>query len=161
MHNYGDPVMISIHAPARGRTGRVVKLVQPLRLFQFTPPRGGELRRTNVHTEHNYFNSRPREGANAAAEAKARLCPISIHAPARGRTSSRSRREVPQTISIHAPARGRTPPPDPVSLLWPDFNSRPREGANRKKTSRNGKQENFNSRPREGANVSSKTIIFH
>ena len=55
-----------------------------------------------------YFNSRPREGANRPR-------------PARGRG---------EPISIPAPARGRTWQPLRACLTVIDFNSRPREGAN-------------------------------
>ena len=57
-----------------------------------------------------YFNSRPREGANRPR-------------PARGRG---------EPISIPAPARGRTWQPLRACLTVIDFNSRPREGANKR-----------------------------
>ena len=99
-----------------------------------------------------YFNSRPREGANRPR-------------PARGRG---------EPISIPAPARGRTWQPLRACLTVIDFNSRPREGANlgaftlllplsrfQFPPPRGGelstavfgeRQKHFNSRPREGAN---------
>ena len=104
------PILISIHAPARGQT----------------------------HTDGTYgldlsdFNSRPREGANGVLLQRSRTRPeISIHAPARGQTGNTSRGVEPLShfnsrpregangfgfesgplgdlISIHAPARGQT-----------------------------------------------------
>ena len=55
--------MISIPAPARGRTEAVLDPKQDNR-FQFPPPRGGERICCCVVVCHINFNSRPREGAN-------------------------------------------------------------------------------------------------
>ena len=119
---------ISIPAPARGRT-----FPPYLRCF------------------FNYFNSRPREGANIRrirpswnqqisipAPARGRTLPrlsagfdlhISIPAPARGRTRHSQKIRPKNRISIPAPARGRTPETR-QSFAGRYFNSRPREGAN-------------------------------
>ena len=120
-----------------------------------------------------YFNSRPREGANQAAYQELCRHPISIPAPARGRTSagqrlrpsvdfnSRPREGANMSgavlvsrmyISIPAPARGRTGyfPAGPLGEYH--FNSRPREGANKRSLSPGVPAMHFNSRPREGAN---------
>ncbi len=56
------------------------------------------------------------------------LNPVSIHAPAKGRSRT-ARRDSRHMVSIHAPAKGRT------RSRWmvrgqPSFNPRPREGAN-------------------------------
>ena len=82
----GEMQHISIPAPARGRTGVA----------------------TATSDWSHYFNSRPREGANASAMTFKLSPRISIPAPARGRTSRAFR---PFAITIN-------------------FNSRPREGAN-------------------------------
>ena len=56
---------ISIPAPARGRTRCCLRLsVWPL--FQFPPPRGGELASARRWGKLSNFNSRPREGANTS-----------------------------------------------------------------------------------------------
>ena len=123
-----------------------------------------------------YFNSRPREGANLIqpgrgsrllaisipAPVRGRTCagprraagcpPISIPAPVRGRTRGRAGPTAGQPISIPAPARGRTSHGDIGNGSGGNFNSRPREGANRRCESRPGLLSDFNSRPREGAN---------
>ena len=77
-------------------------------IFQFPPPRGGEQATPCAGPRRADFNSRPREGANRPR-------------PARGRG---------EPISIPAPARGRTWQPLRACLTVIDFNSRPREGAN-------------------------------
>ena len=147
-------ISISIPAPARGRT-----LNHPLcsyrSRFQFPPPRGGEQRKCFGFVYYQYFNSRPREGANIGFQAQgdsarnisipapargrtfdttflALAFQISIPAPARGRTSTERLTCYGMEISIPAPARGRTPSGAWCSWGSSDFNSRPREGANSK-----------------------------
>ena len=123
--------MISIPAPARGRTKllRIRPIVGP---FQFPPPRGGERHHLNHLSPSVYFNSRPREGANLLhVSMQVRLSLISIPAPARGRTVHTFLKHNIKFISIPAPARGRTKPIG-RSRATNYFNSRPREGANSK-----------------------------
>ena len=55
-------------------------------IFQFPPPRGGEPCGGIDEAISCYFNSRPREGANARDTQPASTIHISIPAPARGRT---------------------------------------------------------------------------
>ena len=86
-----DPLLvsdsISIHAPARGATSRVI--YSAIRCF--------------------YFNPRSREGSDAGLTvATALINKISIHAPARGATSIFQLVLPCSFISIHAPARGAT-----------------------------------------------------
>ena len=83
-----DNYIISIPAPARGRTLWPVPGASP----------------------ETDFNSRPREGANLCLLFFGLSDGISIPAPARGRTATRWRNGVIVGISIPAPARGRTEP---------------------------------------------------
>ena len=78
--------MISIPAPARGRT----IINHPFFAVGL------------------YFNSRPREGANAVPAGMPTGRLISIPAPARGRTPKEFLARYLELISIPAPARGRT-----------------------------------------------------
>ena len=56
-----------------------------------------------------YFNPRSREGSDMICPRSVSRCtPISIHAPAKGATSTMSRRLEFSPISIHAPAKGAT-----------------------------------------------------
>ena len=78
-------------------------------MFQSTPPRGGE-RAAKVNSSH--------------------IGQVSIHAPARGRTSSVLAHPRKPMVSIHAPARGRTRRKTDVRYNRDRFNPRPRAGAN-------------------------------
>ena len=80
----------------------------------------------------SYFNSRPREGANDGQRVVIIRDQISIPAPARGRTYCPATNRHGWRISIPAPVRGRTSAAGQRPGCWPNFNSRPREGANRK-----------------------------
>ena len=125
-----------------------------------------------------YFNSRPREGANRSLLFHSfSFSAISIPAPARGRTKTpRLRLNTGGTIFQFPPPRGgerisvwwcyssrkfQFPPPRGGEPLLPpspirrpaNFNSRPREGANKRKRKPRPCCLNFNSRPREGANT--------
>ena len=97
------------------------------------------------------FNSRPREGANTK-KGQQRFCAgISIPAPARGRTALIDPNHNGDGFQFPPPRGGEQKPPDwwGVSL---NFNSRPREGANRSEGRSGWPRSYFNSRPREGAN---------
>jgi len=98
---------VSIHAPARGATGRAGLTESPPPKFQSTPPRGG----------------RPTELGFADLSGS-----VSIHAPARGATQDLSDMRHKGIVSIHAPARGATlnGVKSAVKLLC--FNPRPRAG---------------------------------
>ena len=54
------------------------------------------------------FNSRAREGRDWAEQAAEEYDKVSIHAPARGATNTKTPRCNEQNVSIHAPARGAT-----------------------------------------------------
>jgi len=83
-----DRISVSIHAPARGRTFRRAK-ARPADAFQSTPPHGGEPATGNALTiDVDGFNPRPRTGANIDAAILGVVSAVSIHAPARGRTSA-------------------------------------------------------------------------
>ena len=95
---------ISIHAPPRGATPAVLRVVFLPFVFQFTPLREG---RPGV------FGSR-------------RQCPrISIHAPPRGATPPAGVHPAGSPISIHAPPRGATTTTARACSSPTYFNSRP------------------------------------
>ena len=124
------------------------------KIFQFPPPRGGEPPSRRVRRHLDDFNSRPREGANLLRYLKEEHPLISIPAPARGRTSAFQSGNCSMILFQFPPPRGgepcsgvfplqlctfQFPPPRGGEhtgfsgfLLWKDFNSRPREGANSK-----------------------------
>ena len=121
---------ISIHAPARGATfchllallntrnfnprsregsdgpSDVTLLTVPV--FQSTLPRGERHLPQTRCPENVYFNPRSREGSDEDVTTKVDSLEISIHAPARGATSTYQHTHYSTRISIHAPARGAT-----------------------------------------------------
>ena len=121
---------ISIHAPARGATATasvgfarfvnfnprsregsdgpsdVTLLTVPV--FQSTLPRGERHLPQTRCPENVYFNPRSREGSDEDVTTKVDSLEISIHAPARGATSTYQHTHYSTRISIHAPARGAT-----------------------------------------------------
>ena len=100
--------LISIPAPARGRTLHLDRCRPSVRLFQFPPPRGGERYR---------FCSSMATGA------------ISIPAPARGRTRGLAG-GYPCYDFNSRPREGANLQRRKTWQVFNDFNSRPREGAN-------------------------------
>ena len=80
-----DGELVSIHAPARGATGRL----HPARRQQC-------------------FNSRSREGSDQCPQKQHCERLVSIHAPARGATALHLQLSELVRVSIHAPARGAT-----------------------------------------------------
>ena len=77
-------------------------------LFQFTRPRGARRPFPMVIPFTMCFNSRAREGRDLPFRAYNMVYNVSIHAPARGATSSNLPLWLPVMVSIHAPARGAT-----------------------------------------------------
>ena len=98
------PSPVSIHAPARGATGIVVKLTML----------GG----VSIHA--------PARGATICTVAEVPVADVSIHAPARGATAKQAALLGSEVVSIHAPARGATA--RPAAAIPPGgFNSRARK----------------------------------
>ena len=123
---------ISIHAPARGQTRRQRKDQHRKGISIHAPARGqtgmavtyGGLEDISIHA--------PARGQTCTPPRKSPGLSISIHAPARGQTGGHPGFGQEDAISIHAPARGQTPASCLHLLVEVYFNSRPREGANRK-----------------------------
>ena len=118
---------ISIHAPLRGRLKHLT-WNSKFKQFQSTPPCGGDLATLWQFLVRFDFNPRPLAGATHSFRKSARVAPISIHAPLRGRPVSLAGPHVKPDfnprplagatkggaamstigdISIHAPLRGR------------------------------------------------------
>jgi len=95
--------------PPRG--GRRPKPLACLRRigFRSTPPRGGRRSGGDVFLGVDEFRSTPPRGGRLLREAGEPVdVVVSIHAPARGATSSVVVMRRPRAVSIHAPARGAT-----------------------------------------------------
>ena len=75
---------------------------------------------------------------------------VSIHAPARGATTSSKNATTVFRVSIHAPARGATHDGNIKGLRRGSFNPRAREGRDLWSKSRTLRNTSFNPRAREG-----------
>ena len=98
---------VSIHAPARGATGRGSSKI----------------------SRYQGFNSRSREGSDGEVKHRLPLTSVSIHAPARGATGRCVLVCGAFKVSIHAPARGATQLSISIPTYSKSFNSRSREGS--------------------------------
>ena len=146
---------ISIHAPARGATRTAYGEAHerdfnprsregsdlpshPVLVisigFQSTLPRGERPYHRRLTTDSSNFNPRSREGSDVTSPLPLLQLGISIHAPARGATSTARDRRKRFYISIHAPARGATrqQPGNKDPLHY--FNPRSREGSDSRPT---------------------------
>ena len=120
-------VLISIHAPSRGRLLDKWDCTACLR-FQPTPPHGGDSLSKPVKSTGLQFQSTPPHGGDFVVVFSGVGFLISIHAPSRGRHPKLAHKGTPVKISIHAPIRGRLPSSWPENR-WQDFNPRPHTGA--------------------------------
>ena len=82
--------------------------VPPTPKFQSTLPRRERRMRAEEQNAFRDFNPRSREGSDTGEQPKARISNISIHAPAKGATTSPCTVWRVTYISIHAPAKGAT-----------------------------------------------------
>ena len=124
-----DIPLISIPAPARGRTWLFRRGCRDLFDFNSRPREGANIGGLDVLVSDLNFNSRPREGANAIFVVAAEMYDISIPAPARGRTDTI--RALSALIEFQfPPPRGGEPGKWGSAPAVSYFNSRPREGAN-------------------------------
>ena len=130
-------------------------------IFQSTLPRGERLGGVkNVITGKTDFNPRSREGSDAALKLICDNEIISIHAPARGATSTAGSDQDAIWISIHAPARGATCQMFLRQPLFHHFNPRSREGSDGRLRPPTGMHRNFNPRSREGSDLNMSTWTF-
>ncbi len=104
-----ENIVVSIHAPARGRTRPVPETV--LKQLGFNPrprTRANGLASGDTRTASRFQSTPPHEGELDQRKLALSMFVVSIHAPARGRTNGGCRTLEPGLVSIHAPARGRT-----------------------------------------------------
>ncbi len=99
-------------------------------MFQSTPLREGRPRMQSKAQCGQMFQSTPlREGRRCAVQVERHEFFVSIHAPARGATSSNRVYSIGGGVSIHAPARGATLPARQYAPVHNLFQSTPlREG---------------------------------
>ncbi len=134
-----EGLLVSIHAPARGATRKMIRRLVPTASFQSTPPHGGQ---------------------RASGPCRAAQSRVSIHAPARGATVTGNRVVGKALVSIHAPARGATRRSISTSSACRRFNPRPRTGGNAViKPHPPAALGRFNPRPRTGGNVAVEGVL--
>ena len=101
---------------------------------------------------HRHFNPRSREGSDRAEhEEFRRRLEISIHASAKGATTSVRHAVLVLPISIHAPAKGATTRYKSAPKSRNYFNPRSREGSDRPRLAIFCRIPHFNPRSREGS----------
>ena len=102
-------LIVSIHAPARGATGR--SCCRRRRLARFNPRAraGRDLLLRCLGAGCGVSIHAPARGATVARLLDAHGAIVSIHAPARGATILHAGAYDAVQVSIHAPARGATP----------------------------------------------------
>ncbi len=100
---------VSIHAPARGATPTGTNLSQSRAVSIHAPARGATSIRTDAATGGRSFNPRLREGGDSVAQASVhRAYRFQSTPPRGGRRARSSQRLASVDVSIHAPARGAT-----------------------------------------------------
>ena len=119
-------LLISIHAPIRGRRASTATAMRPLR-FQSTPPYGGDNSSCICPGISAYFNPRPHTGATFIILTGSKTFLFQSTPPYGGDVRSTRVISIPD-ISIHAPIRGRPRFP-PARTGHRDFNPRPHTGA--------------------------------
>ena len=100
------PMMVSIHAPAKGATS----------------PNG------SLSTNESFQSTHPRRVRLRLRRISVSRVSVSIHAPAKGATWAGLTSNTRHCVSIHAPAKGATPCLIITSIDFTRFNPRTREG---------------------------------
>ena len=121
---------ISTHAPARGATGSIQRLITAIPYFNPRSREGSDGAVKDHKPVNSNFNPRSREGSDT---------PLN--------TDSKSS----SGISTHAPARGATSGRDSKDRSCQDFNPRSREGSDGVGFSNSKINLDFNPRSREGS----------
>ena len=156
-----DSIAVFQSTLPRGERPGIMNLATFRGIFQSTLPRGERLGGVkNVITGKTDFNPRSREGSDAALKLIRDNEIISIHAPARGATSTAGSDQDAIWISIHAPARGATCQMFLRQPLFHHFNPRSREGSDGRLRPPTGMHRNFNPRSREGSDLNMSTWTF-
>ena len=146
------PILISIHAPAKGATVSIGRTTFDQIISIHAPAKGATVSWTFVSAFCNnfnprsregsdlhciplpicstYFNPRSREGSDCTGRVPhRRWYTISIHAPAKGATRTNRVVYISLIISIHAPAKGATICGRKFDTENKYFNPRSREGS--------------------------------
>ncbi len=143
---------ISIHAPARGATGRRRQYRPPSSDFNPRSRRGSDDGFPGVRPDGRDFNPRSRRGSDATALfSSPTVILFQSTLPQGERPSLYPILEPPPQISIHAPARGATEMCRGNLILLRDFNPRSRKGSDVTGLTEYALHGYFNPRSRKGS----------
>ncbi len=121
--------MVSIHAPARGATGKLLICIVQIMRFNPRTREGCDLRKTKLRFNSSVSIHAPARGATKDMGNKRGKGRVSIHAPARGATMHSDQNASNHQVSIHAPARGATFPDKTIRNKKPVSIHAPARGA--------------------------------
>ena len=146
------PMPVSIRAPARGATGRVLKWVVREAVSIRAPARGATNSLAQLGQGSAVSIRAPARGATPQKPQRQHRRRVSIRAPARGATPRTAHVDKLTGVSIRAPARGATrhwamlPPSKPFQFALP-------RGERPMMTPKTPIHRSFNSRSREGSDI--------
>ena len=122
--------VISIHAPAKGATGRIPHKNAIKTNFNPRSREGSDTRSMADRNTMLNFNPRSREGSDLIVYSLKLPLPLfQSTLPRRERRSKSQILSISAFISIHAPAKGATTGESGVTMPANDFNPRSREGS--------------------------------
>ena len=126
---YAKPAKrVSIHAPTRGATSKLVMLTSRSK-FQSTPPREGRLYIIAAKPKAIVFQSTPpREGRQGRCPYSRTVCLFQSTPPREGRPRGHADLCSDKQVSIHAPTRGATPHMSETAANKMFQSTPPREG---------------------------------
>ena len=99
---------VSIHAPTRGATRKMIGRWAPENEFQSTHPHGVRLHNPKLSLSIVRFQSTHPHGVRHQGVGVTTISAVSIHAPTRGATNKTINAFYLSKVSIHAPTRGAT-----------------------------------------------------
>ena len=108
-------VIVSIHAPTRGATIAFMRHYNGTISFNPRSHAGSDCCSLSFCRFFQRFNPRSHAGSDCVRRACLPYWWVSIHAPTRGATTSRTQVGHNQFVLIHAPTRGATPAAEKVA----------------------------------------------
>ena len=149
-----DHSLVSIHAPAKGATGRVSTSRRSAPRFDPRPREGGDPRTSSGCATACSFDPRPREGGDMPCAPRSSGCGLFRSTPPRrGRRASASSRRPSARFRSTPPRRGRLRDPETGALTRDVSIHAPAKGATFGTRSRGRQSNRFDPRPREGGDL--------
>ena len=152
-------LMFQSTPPHGGRRSGVCVMKNLIIKFQSTPPHGGRHQSQQLMTKSKVFQSTPPHGGRLVAGSTGRvLTQFQSTPPHGGRLEAKSISFSNMSVSIHAPARGATTSAISSLGFFASFNPRPRTGGDLLSYPGVISAEGFNPRPRTGGDRSFITL---